>query len=122
MRKSLAEAFGAVAASAFRAPRKRKRREGSIEESCRVHAQERGWESRKMNGLGFRDWPDRFFISPIRAAHRRSFWVEFKKPGNEPTPSQAIRIADLRLRGEEVLVLDNRADFVKALDARTDRR
>ena len=97
----LAPAFSSAA------PRVRKsrarRREGSIEETCRQSALALGWASRKMNGLGFRSWPDRFFIPPVvgnkalRAfsrgnvaqmsarleAHqvqkRRGFWVEFKR-------------------------------------------
>lgn len=103
----------------FRRPKKREQLEGSIEESCRTYAKERGWDSRKMNGLGFRDWPDRLFIPPVvrRRRQRSSFWVEFKKPGEVPTPSQATKIALLRARGEEVYVLDNRDDFIKVLHA-----
>lgn len=103
---------------AWRRPRRRQQLEGSIEESCRKYAQERGWDSRKMNGLGFRDWPDRFFIPPVvrRSKQRRgSFWVEFKRPGEEPTTSQAEKIRLLRARGETVYVLDNRDDFIKVL-------
>lgn len=98
----------------FRRPPRRERLESSIEESCRQAAKDRGWESRKMNGFGFRSWPDRFFLAP-RGRIGRSFWVEFKKPGEGPTPDQERFIKELRARGENVYVLDNRDDFLKVL-------
>lgn len=96
---------------------RRRRKEGSIEESCRVLAQDRGWTSRKMNGLGFRDWPDRIFLPPVTSRRGRRFWAEFKRPGEEPTPAQAKMHRNLRARGEEVWVLDNKEDFEKVMRA-----
>lgn len=93
---------------------KRRQSESSIENSCRDIAHALGWLSRKMNGLGFRSWPDRFFVSP-RGRRGRSFWVEFKRPGEVPTPDQERMIAELRARGESVYTLDNKEDFKKVL-------
>lgn len=39
-----------------------------------------------MNGLGFRDWPDRLVLPSYTNI---PFWLEVKKPGEEATPSQA---------------------------------
>jgi hypothetical protein len=41
----------------------------------------------------------------------RSFWVEFKKPGEGPTESQARMHKTLRDRGETVYVIDNPEEF-----------
>lgn len=100
----------------FRLPPARRRRrkgrkEASIEESCRLIAKGMGWLSRKMNGMGFRDWPDRLFIPTRGPGRRRPFWVEFKRMGEEPTPAQCLRIEDLRSRGERVYVCDNVPGF-----------
>lgn len=69
---------------------------------------ERGFTSRKMNGLGFRGWPDRLFIWP---KGNRMEWVEFKQPGEEPTPVQRKVHRMLRARGNVVHVVDNWVDF-----------
>jgi hypothetical protein len=109
----------------FRPPRRRDRRtEGSVEESCRKYAHDRGWTSRKMNGMGFRSWPDRFFLPPARAGRqayqlqlKRRFWVEFKRPSEEPTPDQARMHRDLRARGETVYVLSDRPSFIRVFES-----
>lgn len=105
-------------------PRRSRRRETSVEESCRKYAHGRGWTSRKMNGMGFRSWPDRFFLPPARAGRRayqlqlkRRFWVEFKRPGVPPTPDQARMHRDLRARGETVYVLDTREEFISVFNS-----
>jgi hypothetical protein len=106
---------------------KRYRTEGALEEACRNAAKKRGWDSRKMNGLGYRSWPDRQFIPPevrsgekvgVKRRAQRSWWVEFKQPGEEPTPSQAQKIKELRARGEDVSVIDTREDFIRELEKR----
>lgn len=119
-----------MAPSQFRRPRRRVRRESSIEESCRKHAHELGWTSRKMNGLGFRDWPDRQFFPPRdpglsragrlagRRIHAGAIWVEFKKPGEESTDSQRIMQDDLRERGEVVYSDVSTLDDFKKIIAR----
>lgn len=87
--------------------------ETKIEQRCIAHAKALGWTSRKMNGLGFRAWPDRLFV-PRRHSKRyrlRAFWVEFKRPGKGPTPAQAQMHLDLRERGETVYVCDDLDGF-----------
>lgn len=101
-------------------PRKRKL-ERNVEDRAVRHAKERGWVARKMNGLGFRSWPDRLFLPPHseRRHHLlvRAFWVEFKRPGEEPTPDQARVHRDLRARGEVVHVCDSFDAFVEVFAA-----
>src|SRR4051812_21545181 len=101
--------------AADRRPRRAKKREATVEAAARQHAQEMGWDSRKMNGLGYMSWPDRKFFPPRRQARGRSFFVEFKRPGEQPTDAQWLKIKELRERGEAVHVIDNMDDFRKAL-------
>lgn len=85
--------------------RRRKRLESSIEDACVRLARKRGWLSRKMNGLGFRAWPDRLFVPPKKRRtpdSRRAFWVEFKREGEDLTIGQARMRDDLHKRGETV--------------------
>lgn len=101
-----------VDAAIKRVLKQRRGREASIEQKGIDHAKARGWLARKMNGLGFRDWPDRLFIPRVRRPALTRFWVEFKKLGAEPTPSQAKMHVDLRARGETVYVCDNFEAFL----------
>lgn len=85
-----------------RRPRLPRRTEASIEDACVRYVTERGWLARKMNGLGFRSWPDRLMIPP-RTRSCGPIWVEFKRPGKELTVAQAELCDDLEERGELVL-------------------
>ena len=96
--------------------RPRRPRESAVEDTCRRHARALGFLLRKMNGVGFRAWPDRLLIGP--AAAPGTLWVEFKRPPSSPrakregpTEAQAALHADLRARGEEVWVVDSVGDF-----------
>lgn len=86
-------------------------------------ARERGWEGRKMNGLGYAAWPDRLFLPPhngkkkFGAIAARRFWVEFKRPGEGLTPRQAEMHVDLKARGEDVYTCESRAGFEALLKA-----
>lgn len=100
--------------------RKKRILESRIERACVDRAKELGWAARKMNGLGFRSWPDRLFIPPRgKASALESIWVEFKKPGEVPTPDQARMHEDLRARGELVFVFDNRHAFFEFIEEMT---
>lgn len=105
----------------FKVDKRRFRLERDLENAAvkRVHA--RGFVTRKMNGLGFSSWPDRLVIWPERLcmySHSRSFvyvarqeYVEFKLPGEEPTPLQLKLHRDLRALGCVVYVCDNLEHF-----------
>lgn len=107
------------AAAAVRRALARKENEGAIEQRCVDHARDRRWLARKMNGLGFRSWPDRLFIpreTKALLSQRRAIWVEFKRPGEGPTLEQRRMHKDLRARGEVVYIVDNLRDFIKIFE------
>lgn len=107
-----------AAARRVRRALNRSRREASVEERAVDYAKARGWLARKMNGLGYRSWPDRLFIPRVRASHELldTLWVEFKRRGEDPTPLQAAMHRDLRQRGQLVVVVDAFEDFQKIFD------
>ena len=69
-----------------------------------------------MNGLGFRSWPDRFFLPPRPKKQATRFWIEFKRVGEVLTDEQARMQVDLRARGETVYACDNLEDFIVILE------
>lgn len=89
--------------------------ESAIEARCVALARRRGWLVRKMNGLGFRAWPDRLFLPP-RESRAVRFWIEFKRPGGGLTPLQARALDDLAARGEVVHVISTFDDFAHLLE------
>ncbi len=97
--------------------------ERKTEERCLNRAKARGWLSRKLNGLGFRAWPDRLMIpsatlprsviaGPVIAP---PFWIEFKRWGEDLSPDQARLQKDLKARGCEVVTVWCDYDFDEAL-------
>lgn len=76
--------------------------EATIENAVVKYAKARGFQARKMNGLGFRSWPDRLFIG-----NDCSFWVEFKRPGATTTSAQDHQLEVLRNMGQHVYVVDD---------------
>lgn len=66
---------------------------------------------RKMNGLGFRGWPDRLFILD----DGRCIWIEFKRPGGKTTPLQDAIHAKLRALGHEVHVCESKIAAIAIL-------
>ncbi len=78
-------------------------KEASIEQKVVDWAKERGCRSRKMNGLGFRSWPDRLFVIPGRG----TAWVEFKRPGEQPTEQQYEMLGWLAKAGQLVIWTDS---------------
>lgn len=82
---------------------KRRVLESAIENRTNTKAKELGYISRKMNGLGFRSWPDRLFLS----FKGNAVFIEFKRPGETATESQAHLHQQLRKMGFDVQVFDN---------------
>ena len=82
-------------------------------------ARAKGYLCRKLNGEGFRGWPDQLVISPLGNAK----FIEFKRPGKYKNPyeglsaNQAEVIAKLRANGCEVLVTDSANDALKFIGA-----
>lgn len=57
----------------------------------------------KMNIMGQRSWPDRMI--PLIKGH--TLWIEFKRPGEVPTPLQEDCHNYLRRLGHDIQVFDD---------------
>jgi hypothetical protein len=77
--------------------------EKTIERNVVNYALKKGIESVKLNGMGKRSHPDRMFLGP----RGRVLFIEFKKPGEEPTPLQKHLHKKWKRLGHKVYVVDN---------------
>lgn len=79
--------------------------EKDIERPACAYAESRGWFEAKIAKSNKNGMPDRIF-------HRRGFtlYIEFKAPGEKPTPQQIRRHEQLRAQGIPVHVIDNLED------------
>lgn len=80
--------------------------ESSVENPVVAYAKKKGVLVRKMNGLGFRGWPDRLFIFSGGVV----VWVEFKAPGKlkNLSSNQKEIIQTLKDLGQHVYVIDDK--------------
>lgn len=80
--------------------------ESSVENPVVAYAKKKGVLVRKMNGLGFRGWPDRLFIF----RNGVSVWIEFKAPGkkNNLSENQKEIIEALSDRDHTVFVVSDK--------------
>ena len=85
--------------------------ERDLENDCVGDAAERGWLSVKLDKAR-KGWPDRAFFGHASML----LLVEFKLPGENPTPLQAGVHVKLAARDHPVAVIDNRHDFTRLLD------
>lgn len=82
-------------------------------------ARAKGFLCRKLNGEGYRGWPDQMTVSPLGNIK----FIEFKRPGRYKDPNdglsanQAEVIAKLRANGCEVLVTDSANEALKFVGA-----
>lgn len=81
--------------------------ESQVEYTVCEEAKKYGFQVRKVCWFGGRNAPDRLFMKP-----GRGFFVEFKRPGEQPRPGQVREIERMRAAGFEVHVIDNVADGV----------
>ncbi len=72
---------------------------------------------RKLNGLGFRGWPDRLFILPGGVV----VFIEFKRVGGKLTRLQGQIIRELKELGQRVFVCDDANDALGRIDQIYDR-
>ncbi len=75
-----------------------------IEQKVCDFAKTKGCLAYKFTSPARRSVPDRLFIMPN---HRGVFFIEFKRKGHKPTPSQEVEIQKIRKQGTMVLVIDN---------------
>lgn len=78
-------------------------REKEIERHLVKRCKERGWLCWKFVSPGLRGVPDRIVFRPGGKLHL----PELKAPGEEPTPQQLRRHAELRERGFDVVTLSS---------------
>ncbi|WHM53106.1 holliday-junction resolvase/ endonuclease [Xanthomonas phage XAP3] len=81
-------------------------RESKVEKRCCEYATGRGWWVSKFTAPGKKAVPDRLFIR-----NGVVLFVEFKRPGKEPTVQQAHRHKQMRENGANVTWTDNFEDF-----------
>lgn len=90
------------------------RLEKTIESQVCKYAQTRGWATYKFTSPGRRSVPDRLFLH-----NRRAIFVEFKRHGKRPTPSQLREHEFIRWLGFEVVVIDSVGAGKQLVDERT---
>lgn len=77
-------------------------REIEIERPASQFAEMRGWFEAKIQSPGKRGMPDRIYHR-----HGMTMYVEYKAPGEKPTPQQRKRHSEIRDHGVPVHVIDN---------------
>lgn len=78
-------------------------KEGALEERFGQELAAKGWKYWKQSGLGRAGRPDRHLIGPNGA----SLHIEWKRPGEVPTPLQAGELDDLEDMGHRVACCDS---------------
>lgn len=73
------------------------RERADIEEPAIEYAKKRGWWHTKVGSLSRNAQPDDLFVR--RGVY---LWIEFKRPGKEPTVQQYKRHAEMRAQGMDV--------------------
>lgn len=94
-------------------PKKKVIREATVEKARKEeHEEKTGGLSLKFKSVGRRSVPDRIKMSPIPPEHRELVakyfrFVEYKRPGEEPTPAQHKEHERYRALGFTVDVIDS---------------
>ena len=88
--------------------------EKKLEKRCTDVAKVHGWWSRKFSSPSNRGVPDRIFIKEGKV-----IFIEFKAPGNEPTPLQLHEIRQIGIHGGRVFWTDNVDKFKMILEIHT---
>lgn len=84
--------------------------ESKIEKDVCKYAQSKGCYVRKFTGRA--GVPDHYFLTP----NGFSFFLEFKRPGEKPTPLQDREIREIRKRKGAATWIDNVEDGKKLVD------
>jgi hypothetical protein len=79
-----------------------------IEDRVIKRARDLGYETRKVQWIGRRGAPDRFFWH--KEGRRTPFFIEFKAEDGALSANQEREIAKMRAGGIEVHVIDNMED------------
>lgn len=87
--------------------------EKDIEAKVVAYSKTLGMLCYKFTSPSRRSVPDRLFITKTGTV----FFIEFKRKGEKPTPSQEVEIAKIRRAGVDVYVVDSVAKGKEYLDA-----
>lgn len=77
--------------------------EKDIENSFVRQAKKLGCKTRKLNGTGYRSWPDRLILVPGGV----TLFIEFKRPGEDLRPDQESLHEDAATIGHTWYTFDN---------------
>lgn len=84
--------------------------EKKIEQTAVQKAEARGWWQIKLVSPSKNGVPDRLFAKAGKVV-----FIEFKRPGEEPTAQQKLRHAEMRAAGLTVVVCDTVEDALRVL-------
>ena len=81
-------------------------KERDVERYFKERCEAQGWGVRKVSWVGRRDAPDRVVMMPSCATRNAcTVWVELKRPGEHPRPSQVREHDWMTTKGQNVDVL-----------------
>lgn len=89
-----------------------KKRESAVESDIRKFALATGWWVAKFTSPGKNGVPDRIFIK--NGIH---IFIEIKRPGEEPTKQQYVRMAEMKKYGAITHWVDNVEDAKEILNS-----
>jgi hypothetical protein len=99
--------------------RKKEILEKDVEGPVKEYAKDLGFWVRKFVSPAHRSVPDDIFTAPgppgatmeelVATLHKRTFFVEFKRPGEPATESQEREHVRMRAYGHAIYVIDNEA-------------
>lgn len=87
------------------------KRESKVEKDIREYALATGWWCAKFTSPGKRGVPDRVFIRSGIV-----LWMEVKRPGEEPTQQQTLRMNEMKKYGAIVCWVDSLTAAKERLD------
>ena len=95
--------------------------ESGVQRDVADYAELHGWAAHKLDTRSNRGRCDYVFIraAPGHRGLTQTFYIEFKRPREKPTPLQEKRHTKLREMGLRVYVVDNKIDGREVIDAET---
>jgi len=87
--------------------------EKEIEKAVCAYAKSKGIDNYKFSSPARIGVPDRMFVCKVG----RTFFIEFKRPGGKPTPTQDREAMKLTKLGFEVFLIDDVAEGKQVIDA-----
>lgn len=83
-------------------------KESGIEQRCCKWLESQGWECIKV---GYNGYPDRLNVQRVGGQWSLTFWTEYKNVDGRLKPGQRVRIANLKRKGDVVLLVRSLAEL-----------